>query len=97
MVIHEKDSPKGAPRKVKEIKEQDVYLGDIPLMTEHGTFVINGTERVVVSQLLQSPGVIFTDDKGRSHSSGKILHHARIKRNTDPGWSSVSITRTCCT
>ena len=79
MVIHEKDSPKGAPRKVKEIKEQDVYLGDIPLMTEHGTFVINGTERVVVSQLLQSPGVIFTDDKGRSHSSGKILHHARIK------------------
>ena len=79
MVIHEKDAPKGGPRKVKEIKEQDVYLGDIPLMTEHGTFVINGTERVVVSQLLQSPGVIFTDDKGRSHSSGKILHHARIK------------------
>ena len=79
MVIHEKDSPKGSPRKVKEIKEQDVYLGDIPLMTGHGTFVINGTERVVVSQLLQSPGVIFTDDKGRSHSSGKILHHARIK------------------
>ena len=79
MVIHEKDAPKGGPRKVKEIKEQDVYLGDIPLMTAHGTFVINGTERVVVSQLLQSPGVIFTDDKGRSHSSGKILHHARIK------------------
>ncbi len=79
MVIHEKDTPKGGPRKVKEIKEQDVYLGDIPLMTPYGTFVINGTERVVVSQLLQSPGVIFTDDKGRSHSSGKILHHARIK------------------
>ncbi len=79
MVIHEKDGPKGGPRKVKEVKEQDVYLGDIPLMTEHGTFVINGTERVVVSQLLQSPGVIFTDDKGRGHSSGKILHHARIK------------------
>ena len=79
MVIHEKDIPKGGSRKVKEIKEQDVYLGDIPLMTDHGTFVINGTERVVVSQLLQSPGVIFTDDKGRSHSSGKILHHARIK------------------
>ena len=79
MVIHEKDAPKGGPRRVKEIKEQDVYLGDIPLMTAHGTFVINGTERVVVSQLLQSPGVIFTDDKGRSHSSGKILHHARIK------------------
>ena len=79
MVIHEKDVPKDGKRKVKEIKEQDVYMGDIPLMTEHGTFVINGTERVVVSQLLQSPGVIFTDDKGRGHSSGKILHHARIK------------------
>ncbi len=79
MEIYDKDVPKGGTRKIKEVKQQEVYLGDIPLMTDTGTFVINGTERVVVSQLLQSPGVIFTDDKGRSHSSGKILHHARIK------------------
>ncbi len=79
MEIYERDMPKSAPRKIKEVKEQEVYLGDIPLMTRTGTFIINGTERVVVSQLLQSPGVIFTDDKGRGHSSGKILHHARIK------------------
>ena len=77
--IYERDMPKGAPRKLKEGKDQDVYLGDIPLMSMDGTFIINGTERVVVSQLLQSPGVIFTDDKGRGHSSGKILHNARIK------------------
>ena len=79
LLIYKKDTPKGEPRKIKEVREQEVYLGDIPLMTPHGTFVINGTERVVVSQLLQSPGVIFTDDKGRGHSSGKILHQARIK------------------
>ena len=79
LLIYKRDTPKGEPRKIKEVREQEVYLGDIPLMTPHGTFVINGTERVVVSQLLQSPGVIFTDDKGRGHSSGKILHQARIK------------------
>jgi len=64
--------------KVKDIKEQEVYMGDIPLMTVKGSFVINGTERVVVSQLHRSPGVFFDHDKGKTHSSGKLLYSARI-------------------
>ena len=63
---------------VKDIKEQEVYMGDIPLMTNNGTFIFNGTERVVVSQMHRSPGVFFDHDKGKSHSSGKILYAARI-------------------
>ena len=62
----------------KEIKEQEVYMGEVPLMTSHGTFVINGTERVVVSQLHRSPGVFFDHDRGKTHSSGKLLYSARI-------------------
>ena len=65
-------------RKVKQVIEEDVYLGNLPLMTDTGTFVINGTERVVVSQLHRSPGVIFEHDKGKTHSSGKILFSSRI-------------------
>lgn len=65
-------------RSIKDIKEQDVYLGDMPLMTEKGTFVINGTERVIVSQMHRSPGVFFDHDKGKSHASGKVLFAARI-------------------
>ncbi len=65
-------------RSVHDIKEQDVYVGDIPLMTHHGTFVVNGTERVIVSQMHRSPGVFFDHDRGRSHSSGKFLYSARI-------------------
>jgi len=60
------------------VKEQEVYFGEIPLMTENGTFIINGTERVVVSQLHRSPGAFFDHDKGKSHSSGKLLYNARI-------------------
>lgn len=63
---------------IKDVKEQEVYMGEVPLMTEHGTFVINGTERVVVSQLHRSPGVFFEHDKGKTHSSGKLLFSARI-------------------
>jgi DNA-directed RNA polymerase subunit beta len=70
--------PEAQTREIRGIKEQDVYMGDIPLMTEHGTFVINGTERVVVSQMHRSPGVIFEHDHGRSHSSGKFLYSSRI-------------------
>ena len=66
------------PKPVKDIREQEVYMGEIPLMTDIGTFVINGTERVVVSQLHRSPGVIFEHDKGKTHSSGKLLYSARI-------------------
>lgn len=63
---------------IKDVKEQEVYMGEVPLMTEHGTFVINGTERVVVSQLHRSPGVFFEHDKGKTHSSGKLLFSARV-------------------
>ncbi|MCK4622486.1 MAG: DNA-directed RNA polymerase subunit beta [Desulfuromonadales bacterium] len=63
---------------IRDIKEQEVYFGEIPLMTENGTFIINGTERVIVSQLHRSPGVFFSHDKGKSHSSGKVLYNARI-------------------
>lgn len=65
-------------RGVKDIKEQEVYFGEIPLMTENGTFIINGTERVIVSQLHRSPGVFFDHDKGKTHSSGKVLYSARV-------------------
>ncbi|MDQ6869370.1 MAG: DNA-directed RNA polymerase subunit beta, partial [Pseudomonadota bacterium] len=70
--------PDTAARSVKDIKEQDVYMGDMPLMTMNGTFIINGTERVIVSQMHRSPGVFFDHDKGKSHSSGKLLFAARI-------------------
>ena len=67
-----------APDTVKEVKEQEVYMGEIPLMTPNGSFVINGTERVIVSQLHRSPGVFFEHDRGKTHSSGKLLFSARI-------------------
>ena len=65
-------------RSIKNVKEQEVYFGEIPLMTPNGTFMVNGTERVIVSQLHRSPGVFFEHDKGRTHSSGKLLYSARI-------------------
>jgi DNA-directed RNA polymerase subunit beta len=71
--------PRVAPAKVvKEIKEQEVYMGEVPLMTDYGSFIVNGTERVIVSQLHRSPGVFFEHDKGKTHSSGKLLFSARI-------------------
>ncbi len=69
---------RAAKKPVKDIREQEVYLGELPLMTDNGTFVINGTERVIVSQLHRSPGVFFDHDKGKTHSSGKLLFSARI-------------------
>ncbi len=75
LVIYDKES---ASKAIKDIKEQEVYMGEIPLMTDHGTFVVNGTERVVVSQLHRSPGVFFDHDKGKTHSSGKLLYSARV-------------------
>jgi len=77
LVIYDKESS-GSKKKVKDIREQEVYLGEMPLMTDHGTFVINGTERVIVSQLHRSPGVFFDHDKGKTHSSGKLLFSARV-------------------
>ncbi len=65
-------------KSIKDVREQEVYMGEMPLMTDNGTFVINGTERVIVSQLHRSPGVFFDHDKGKTHSSGKVLYSARI-------------------
>ncbi|PKQ06481.1 MAG: DNA-directed RNA polymerase subunit beta [Alphaproteobacteria bacterium HGW-Alphaproteobacteria-11] len=77
LIVFEVDEDTQA-KSVKDIKEQDVYMGDMPLMTENGTFVINGTERVIVSQMHRSPGVFFDHDKGKTHSSGKLLFAARV-------------------
>ena len=86
LIIYDKESGSGAKsgakagghKTIKDIKEQEVYMGKIPLMTETGTFVVNGTERVIVSQLHRSPGVFFEHDKGKTHSSGKLLYSARV-------------------
>ena len=77
LVVLDKED-KSPTKKVLDVREQEVYIGELPLMTERGTFIINGTERVVVSQLHRSPGAFFTHDKGRTHASGKILFSARI-------------------
>ncbi|HBF98654.1 MAG TPA: DNA-directed RNA polymerase subunit beta, partial [Alphaproteobacteria bacterium] len=77
LIVFDVDEDTGA-KSVKDIKEQDVFMGDMPMMTNHGTFVINGTERVIVSQMHRSPGVFFDHDKGKSHSSGKLLFAARV-------------------
>lgn len=77
LIHYDKESAPTA-KVVRDVKEQEVYMGEVPLMTEHGTFVINGTERVVVSQLHRSPGVFFEHDRGKTHSSGKLLFSARV-------------------
>jgi len=77
LVLYDKDAA-GEERAIKDVKEQEVYMGEIPLMTETGTFIINGTERVIVAQLHRSPGVFFEHDKGKTHSSGKLLFSARV-------------------
>jgi len=77
LIIYDKTAP-ASSKVVKDIKEQEVFMGELPLMTDHGTFIINGTERVIVSQLHRSPGVFFDHDRGKTHSSGKLLFSARI-------------------
>ena len=77
LIVWDVDEDTGS-RSVRDIKEQDVYMGDMPLMTDNGTFIINGTERVIVSQMHRSPGVFFDHDKGKTHSSGKYLFAARV-------------------
>jgi len=77
LVVFDKEAP-GAKKPVKDVREQEVYLGELPLMTDNGTFIVNGTERVIVSQLHRSPGVFFDHDRGKTHSSGKLLFSARI-------------------
>ena len=76
LIIYDKES--GSDKAIKDVREQEVYMGELPLMTTNGTFVINGTERVIVSQLHRSPGVFFDHDRGKTHSSGKLLFSARV-------------------
>lgn len=78
LIIYERGESNVDTKQVKDIKEQEVYMGEIPLMTDNGSFIVNGTERVIVSQLHRSPGAFFDDDKGKTHSSGKVLFSARI-------------------
>ena len=78
MIIYDRENSTNQSKVVKEIKEQEVYMGEVPLMTDYGSFIVNGTERVIVSQLHRSPGVFFEHDKGKTHSSGKLLFSARI-------------------
>src|SRR5512132_3118223 len=78
LIIYDRESSTPGSKVVKEVKEQEVYMGEVPLMTDKGSFIINGTERVIVSQLHRSPGVFFEHDKGKTHSSGKLLFSARI-------------------
>ena len=78
LIIYDRESSTAQNKVVKEVKEQEVYMGEVPLMTDKGSFIINGTERVIVSQLHRSPGVFFEHDKGKTHSSGKLLFSARI-------------------
>ncbi|MDP7670146.1 MAG: DNA-directed RNA polymerase subunit beta, partial [Alphaproteobacteria bacterium] len=77
LVVWDVDEETGS-RSIRDIKEQDVYMGDMPLMTDRGTFIINGTSRVIVSQMHRSPGVFFDHDKGKTHTSGKFLFAARV-------------------
>src|ERR1017187_5557667 len=77
LIVYDKEAA-GAKKPIKDVREQEVYLGELPLMTDNGTFIVNGTERVIVSQLHRSPGVFFEHDRGKTHSSGKLLFSARI-------------------
>ncbi|MEC8254496.1 MAG: DNA-directed RNA polymerase subunit beta, partial [SAR324 cluster bacterium] len=78
LIVWEKEEGEEDVKQIRDIKEQDIYLGEIPLMTPTGSFIINGTERVIVSQMHKSPGVFFGHDKGKGHSSGKLLYNARL-------------------
>ena len=96
LIVFDVDEETGA-RSVKDIKEQDVYMGDIPLMTNNGTFVVNGTERVIVSQMHRSPGVFFDHDKGKTHSSGNCFSPPASSRTAVPGSTSSSTPKTSST
>ncbi len=93
LIVFEVDEDTGA-KSVKDIKEQDVYMGDMPLMTPNGTFIVNGTERVIVSQMHRSPGVFFDHDKGKTHSAASCCSPAGSSRIAARGWTSSSTPRT---
>jgi DNA-directed RNA polymerase beta subunit len=96
LIVFDIDEDTGA-KSIKDIKEQNVYMGDMPLMTDNGTFIVNGTERVIVSQMHRSPGVFFDHDKGKTHSSGKLLFAAASFPIAAPGSTSSSTPRTSST
>jgi DNA-directed RNA polymerase beta subunit len=95
LIVFDVDPDTGA-KSVKDIKEQDVYMGEMPLMTENGTFIVNGTERVIVSQMHRSPGVFFDHDKGKTHSSASCSSRRASSRTRAPGSTSSSTPRTSC-
>jgi DNA-directed RNA polymerase subunit beta len=95
LIVFDVDQETGA-KSVKDIKEQDVYMGDVPFMTENGTFVVNGTERVIVSQMHRSPGVFFDHDKGKTHSRASCCSPPASFPIAAPGWTSSSTPRTSC-
>ena len=95
LIVYDKEAA-GAKKPVKDVREQEVYLGELPLMTDNGTFIVNGTERVIVWQLHRSPGVFFDHDRGKTHSSGKLLFSARIIPYRGSWLTSSSIRRTAC-
>ncbi len=96
LVIYDKDAPAGA-KVVKDIREQEVYMGELPLMTNTGTFVINGTERVIVSQLHRSPGVFFDHDRGKRIPPASCCSALASFLTAVPGWISNSTTKIACT
>lgn len=95
LIVFDVDEDTGA-KSVKDIKEQDVFMGDMPLMTPNGTFIVNGTERVIVSQMHRSPGVFFDHDKGKTHSSGKLLFAAASSHTAALGWTLNLTQKTSC-
>jgi DNA-directed RNA polymerase subunit beta len=95
MIIYDRESPQA--KTVKEIKEQEVYMGEVPLMTDYGSFIVNGTERVIVSQLHRSPGVFFEHDKGRRTRRASCCSAPASFPTAAPGWTSSSTRRTSCT
>ena len=94
MIVY--DRGRRSAKTVKEIKEQEVYMGEMPLMTDYGSFIVNGTERVIVSQLHRSPGVFFEHDKGKTHSAASCCSRRASSRTAARGWTSSSTPRTSC-
>ena len=95
LIVFDVDEDTGA-KSVKDIKEQDVFMGDMPLMTPNGTFIVNGTERVIVSQMHRSPGVFFDHDKGKTHSPASFCSPAASSRTAGRGWTLNSTPKTSC-
>ena len=97
MIIYDRETSTSQSKVVKEVKEQEVYMGEVPLMTDYGSFIINGTERVIVSQLHRSPGVFFDTTRARPTRRASCCSAPASFLTVAHGWTSNSIRRTCCT